>query len=87
MPTTYLWQQRLLNNKPVDGGADAAVRASDERRMHELLCEVETCKQDVQRMVDIIRRYLDDFPPEHRRAVALHIYGASQGQGAFFPCR
>lgn len=51
--------------------------------MHELLCEAETCEQDVQRMVDIIRRYLDDFPPEHRRAVALYIYRASQGQGAF----
>jgi len=49
--------------------------------MEALLCEVRACGQDVQRMVDIIRCHLNSLPVEHRRAVALHLYRKTQGQG------
>ncbi len=83
MPTTYLWQQRLLN-KPIDDNAGEAVRNFTESgKMDALLCEVRTCGKDVQRMVDTIRRCLNTLPAEHRRIVALHIHRASFGSGAF----
>lgn len=83
MPTTYLWQQRLLNSNKVDGGAVAAAHSfARDGSMDKLLQDVTACGRDVQRMVGIIRGRLNELPVEHRRAIALLLYRSTQGQGA-----
>ena len=82
MPTSYLWKQRLLSNSMRNSDAIAAAQDfARNGRMDALLCELRCCGNDVQRMIDVALRCLDDFPAEHRQAVALVLYRSTQGQG------